>query len=1469
MPISTNGTIITRVAGALYGEYLSNASYNELVLVSPIAPATVAANFITSDFMGRTDAQLATTVLTNLGLSSITGLNNWLAAQMTAAGSTAALKGAKLVDLLNSFSTMTTDATYGSFATTFNNNVSASLTYSQTANSAGGSFATAGANAAAAATAAAAAAAATAAAAAAATAAANAAAATAALTLTTAIGTSTGTAGDDTFTAASGTWNTGDVVNGGSGNDTLNATISGTGPTQSATSLVSVETLNLTASPQPATLDLTGVTGVTAINNVSSANGASLTVSGVGNPVNTTITGGGSATTITYGTAVTAATALTDAATLTLNGTAAGTNFTGSGVEIMTIASNGTANTLTTFADTGMIRATITGSQALTIGGTFGGTTLTTVNASAATGALTINQLGAGAGGTAAAGVSFTGGSGVTNLTTGSFNDTVTLGNAAGNILVTSSGNDTITTGTGSSTVTPGAGNDTVNLLGSDTVRFDESGPTNADIINGFSLASNDVIALRLGSAQAAATTTTAAVAATAGTFGIVQTNATTPTLPNVNGVGTGTAIALQNVFPNATASSNTVLGTSNVLNVSGVLTDGTAQGIINVLGTTATGAGITTTPNGKFVIVAYTAGNVAQIWQYLGDGSNLTGTAASSVSVDGAIQANELALVATLNGISPGSLTAAAFSTYLTPGGAVTTVSTGTGQVITLTGLLNTVQSTANAAGQFLTSANDTINVAVGTLPTGASTTTTGLTIIDSGTSDADVLNATVLGDWAAGTILSGMETVNLNMLVAGTTFSAAARTPGTTTFGLTGSQNFVVSSLPASPTISLNSTFQGAAATAYSGAVTGSMNTTGAFNVALNGVGALTAATSTAASSVTAPSLAMITLNGSTVVGGVGTTSTVTVTGTNFLQAQAANANATLGSASLFGVPAGTGTGTPEQVITLTGAGALTIVGGGAVFNQAGITTNTGWTGSLTLRPTDNTAFDMTGITTGSGSVVGVNTIDLSTTPAPGTITLAAANGNFPVTLVSTSPTNIGSFTVGYASTSPTTQNNQLVVTESNASANVGALRTPFVNTLTINLGGTAGTTATKTLGNVTMDVNAANQNLTITSNAASTTAGVLIADTVTTTGVAGTFTGSFNTDTVGNGGTGSVFNGNATQASFITGTPGGNDLITTGSANDSITLGTGNSNATGGLGNDTYIFVGTTSGNTIVTDAGGTDALAFTNTSGGNASTINSGATFAAMSVERLMVRSGQAITVAPSQVGAQNINGIGGTTVGLTLSAAGALNASTLTFTQANGVNASGAALTGSVPTAMVLTGTATADTITASTTVATTVTPGAGGDTIALGTHTVAHRVIQAAAGDSATFALQSANSVSTVGFDVISGLNTGDTLALAAYTGTANATAANSVLVSSAVSALTSVINTGTTAGVNQINQIRGTYSSSANTFVGAADGADLLLVYDGNALAATTALEAIVLVGLGGNTIGIAAGAGGILSIA
>jgi len=139
MAISTNGAIITRLAGALYNEYLSNATYAE---VKDKSASSVAADWMAADFAGKTDAFVATKVLANLGLSSVAGLDNWVAAQLTAAGSTAAAKGAKLVSMLNDFSQMTADATYGSYATSFNARVDASLLKSQTTGAAGGNFTT-------------------------------------------------------------------------------------------------------------------------------------------------------------------------------------------------------------------------------------------------------------------------------------------------------------------------------------------------------------------------------------------------------------------------------------------------------------------------------------------------------------------------------------------------------------------------------------------------------------------------------------------------------------------------------------------------------------------------------------------------------------------------------------------------------------------------------------------------------------------------------------------------------------------------------------------------------------------------------------------------------------------------------------------------------------------------------------------------------------------------------------------------------------------------------------------------------------------------------------------------------------------------------------------------------------------------------------------------------------------------------
>ena len=1409
MPISTNGAIITRVAGALYGEYLSNASYNELVNVTSIAPATVAANWITSDFAGKTDAQLATTVLTNLGLNSIAGLNNWLAAQMTAAGSTAAAKGAKLVDLLNSYSTMTADATYGSYATTFNANVSAALTASQTAGSAGGNFTTAGA---AAATAAAAAATAAAAAAAAAV--------TASLSLTSAVQSTTGTSGDDTLTANAGTWNTGDTVNGGAGTDTLNAVITGTGPTQSATSLVSVEVLNLTATPNPATLDLTGVTGLTAVNNVSSANGATLSVTGLGNVVNTTITGGNTSTSIAYTTAAVAGTA--DAATLTLNGTtgtsASGSSFTTSGVETLTVNSATSANSLTSLTDTGITRLNITGSQNLTVNGTVGGATIATVDASAATGAITLTT-GAGAGGTAATGVTVTAPTAATaglfTITTGANRDTVNLG-AGTSAVSTGAGNDTINSGAGNATITPGAGNDVVNAgAGVDTVRFDAAaGATNADTINNFG--TTDVLSINLGRAQVTGASGSAATAVYGSLLTTNGVTATSPTFAGVSGTGSATAVVFQTAAA-GTATANTIAQASNVISLTGVFTDGTAAGVISALGATGT-TGITTQADSRFLLVTYSVGNIAQVWSYTGD--NQTAAAGTSVLTD--IDAAELQLVATLNGVASGSLTAANFSTYLDVAAATATATAGTGQTINIGTPLSQVTSTANAAGQYFTSAADTVTVAVGMLPNALASSTAGLTLLDDTAGDGDVLNVTALTAAALttatmGTFTNNIETVNMNLLIGGGNFSAAANMPGTTTFGYTGTGGQTVTALPAAATIKFDA--------AASNAIAGTMSASGAFNVALNGSGV---APTTVTGAPTVPTLAMTS----------GTTSTTTVTGTSYLGAQA-----------------GSFYGSATSAATITGSGNLIISGTGATFGaQVGGVSTTGYTGSLTLRPTDAAGFDLSGAGADTSKFTGVRTIDFSQTTGAGAVVLASDNGAWPVTV--TSNANYGNLSITQAGSGLA---DELVIsaTATAGTQTWGSVTAAGIEKLTLNLQGLT-TTATKAVNGVTMDISAATQALIVNSNALATTLGTVTADSLTTTGVAGSLTATMSTNLVG----GATFTGNTTQPSYIT-TGGYADLVTTGSANDAIYVPASSTTSSwqlnGGLGNDTYSLATTNSAGSVIIDTGGVDVLVLTGTSS-NISGMNNGGTLASMGIDQLFYTGTNVITVGSNQLGAQAINAVNGSTgvPVFTLAASGTLNVSALVPTQiaaGSYMSATGVATTGAgvAVTAYTLNGSTGADTI-VSGSFSDTITGGAGADTITVGSGTDQINILSASGaggGHSGTFATQAANSISTTTFDVISGVAVGDVIKFTtAYTGAAGAAAG---LVANGTAVGTSVLtgNGGTpTLASNTISIIQGTYTASTSTFVGSATGTDSLFVYDSDAALGTTAYEAVVLVG-------------------
>ncbi|MFZ4600436.1 MAG: beta strand repeat-containing protein, partial [Terrimicrobiaceae bacterium] len=423
--------IITRVTSALYGEYLSNASYEE---VNTTAPATLAASFLSNDFAGKTDLQIATTMLTNLGLTSITGLDNWLSAQLTAAGSTTAAKGAKIVSILNDYANLTADATYGTYATSFNAKVAAGLVKSQTAGAAGGSYATADAVAITNGT----------------------------FTLTTGLDTGsdfTGGAGNDTFNAVDATEATltsGDSVVGGAGTDTLYLVASAGATTPS----VSVSS--------------SGVEVLSIINNTAAAYtfGASL-MSGL---TNVKVTAGTGATTVDLAPAIVAAEMASssknltvtststlvageaDSTTLTLIGAAstADTTFDYQGIETLNVVlstsatGSSTNSSELTVSSTDLEKVVVTGSVAGRLNASLAGATAATqtgvYDASAATGAITAVITNAPSGN-----MSITGGSANDSFTPSAITQYVTIDGGAGT--------DTLVgTATYSSTATTQAG---------------------------------------------------------------------------------------------------------------------------------------------------------------------------------------------------------------------------------------------------------------------------------------------------------------------------------------------------------------------------------------------------------------------------------------------------------------------------------------------------------------------------------------------------------------------------------------------------------------------------------------------------------------------------------------------------------------------------------------------------------------------------------------------------------------------------------------------------------------------------------------------------------------------------------------------------------------------------------------------------------------------------------------------------
>jgi len=165
----------------------------------------------------------------------------------------------------------------------------------------------------------------------------------------------------------------------------------------------------------------------------------------------------------------------------------------------------------------------------------------------------------------------------------------------------------------------------------------------------------------------------------------------------------------------------------------------------------------------------------------------------------------------------------------------------------------------------------------------------------------------------------------------------------------------------------------------------------------------------------------------------------------------------------------------------------------------------------------------------------------------------------------------------------------------------------------------------------------------------------------------------------------------------------------------------------------------------------------------------------------------------------------------------------------------------------------------------------TITGRAGADIVNVGSGTdiFIATVTTSATADTGTFALGAGtlNSVSTVDFDVITGMGAGDTIRLTGYT-TTGGTATAAGIDTDVVSGNTVATTGGITLADNSIHLIRGVYTGSSNTFVGSSTGSDTLFVFDAANVTTATAYAGIVVVGYTATTATITGTTGDVLFV-
>ena len=487
------------------------------------------------------------------------------------------------------------------------------------------------------------------------------------ITLTTGIDAGTGGAGDDTVSGARvdtiQTWNSGDTVAAGAGTDSMAAVITAS-VTPGAGAVTGVEDISIsnvnaaTAGDLTVTFStatVTGISGVTNVTNLASSDG--ITFARLVDAASVTLNNTAAATTVTYADTVLAGTA--DSITLNVNAATGTVNIgnatTGAGTGIETLVINATGATSQFSAvnlDASATTVTVTGTASLDVNAAAAFASVGTFDASGSTGEVDVTFLANGVTGT----------TNTKTITTGDGADEVDVSaivaTTVGAVSVdTGAGNDSITLGAqGASdyTIDGGAGTDTISISG------DTAATTHYGVKNFESLTVTTAIAAN------ATNTVNMALLPVTNTIATIYANVTTADSDG----GDDETVSFTNVGSAVTTLNIGALDTDDLNVTFARLVDGTADSL--TVATQATSAQSTLSiADEETVTIDSTLGTFTA--------ADMTMTDATSVTVSGA------------NNVAMGTVTGAKIATLdlsgLTGAATFSGVFTSSNVVLTVTG--------------------------------------------------------------------------------------------------------------------------------------------------------------------------------------------------------------------------------------------------------------------------------------------------------------------------------------------------------------------------------------------------------------------------------------------------------------------------------------------------------------------------------------------------------------------------------------------------------------------------------------------------------------------------------------------------------------------------------------------------------------------------------------------------------------